>query len=89
MVLGVRGAAVSEEVDRGFSFPPWCGGLHSLDGRDCCEGTIECFIKTCPPGKPWQQQENKDENEDSAGLQKIKHCGEYYRTEDKLQSCIG
>lgn len=44
--------------ERLFS-PLWCGWLHSLDGGDCCGGTIECFIKTCPPGKPSQQPKMK------------------------------
>lgn len=41
-------------------------------------GASECFLKTCPPGKPSRQPESKDEKEESVGLQKIKHPEEHY-----------
>lgn len=55
----------------------------SLDGRDGWGGITESF-KTCPPGKPSEQPENKQEIEVSTGLQQIKHSAEYYHMVDRM-----
>lgn len=54
MMLGLRGATVSEEVNRGFSF------VHTVEdgavwngagGGVAVKALLSAFIKTCPPGK--------------------------------------
>lgn len=41
-------------------FPLWCGRLRSLDGwLDGWGGITESFIKTCSPGNPSEQPEDK------------------------------